>query len=345
MTRNMIEANLVVFQLLEGYCARFDSPIPSAGRVRYVAGGPEDQAWLKNVELRTQLKFSQGRFLASLRYNHVDYIALVGFDFDVDIGGLLECEVNAGAAVCLWSELRPRPIAGPATVRNVVEVSAFGDAHYQGHDWEVVAELLPAVRLVRANGPLDDEAIWRLFFWISADESRRSNSWMDEDLSQELMSLADLNVPVLPYGPLCRSLFDADPRSLFMALYRCVEATYAYETCKNLVAKLALGEEWHELAALLDAEMGWRPQEATSLQLVLKYALPADLLRLRDALEADGGDDATRSTAKALYRLRNEVVHFRPTVERLNQEDLDWNAICYRLVGIVFNVFSYAFEH
>lgn len=343
MSRNMIGANRAVFELLESHCARFEDPIASAGSVRFVQGDPSDEGWLKDLKFRTIMTFSQSRSLASLQYQSEEYITTLGFDFPVDLPGLVEDVPNAGLAVCLWSEVKPRPASGAARIRDIVEVAKSGDPGYQGHDWVDLATLFPSLWLGRLVGLADDETIWRLFFRICVDESRQSNSWMEEALSQELLSLADLDVPVLPYRALCRSVFDADPRGLFMALYRCVEATYAYETCKRLVKAWSLPLKWHEVAADLDAEVGWRPREATSLQLVLRYALPQDLRELCTVLGSEHGDDPVKSASRALYDLRNHVVHYRPVAELLDQERLDWNRICYLLVGIVLHVFSHAY--
>ncbi|TQN01026.1 hypothetical protein FHX68_1165, partial [Microbacterium lacticum] len=37
-----------------------------------------------------------------------------------------------------------------------------------------------------------------------------------------------------------------DPRSLFMSLYRCVEATYAHDKATKLKQGLSIEHEWQE---------------------------------------------------------------------------------------------------
>jgi hypothetical protein len=166
---------------------------------------------------------------------------------------------------------------------------------------------------------------------------------MSQQLTYELMSLADLNIAFFPYGALCRSMFDSDPRSLYMALYRCIEATYAYESCRKLVDALALSMEWHRLAAALESEVGWHPQQAASLNVVLKYALEEDLAEVCRCVGAEVGPDLHVSAGRAIYQFRNRIVHFRPGSDDGSDDDMDWSALCRALVGVVVHVFSNAF--
>lgn len=178
---------------------------------------------------------------------------------------------------------------------------------------------------------------------LSIEECPSGESWIDDPLADELVTLADLNVSHFPYDVVCRSIFDWDPRSLYMALYRCLEATYAYESCRRLIASLGLDKDWHELAAALDAEVGWHPQEAASLNLVLQYALKDDLQAVCDCLGVVDGADLCVKAGRAIYRLRNRIVHYSSQAGGFGLDVADWNELCHRMVGIVFHVFSHAF--
>jgi hypothetical protein len=179
---------------------------------------------------------------------------------------------------------------------------------------------------------------------LCADECQKSGSWIDAELAEVIVALADVGIPFLPYEALCRSMFDFDPRSLFMALYRCIEATYAYESCRKLVNKLSLGTAWHELAAALESEVGWHPREAASLNLVLKYAHEGDLADICALLKLDAGDNLADSAGRAIYRMRNSFVHFRPGNKPPSDLDsMDWNRLCKLIAQIVFSVFSRAY--
>lgn len=343
MARNMIDANTALFSHLEGHCARRGEPIPTAGAVRWVQGDVSAADWLQHLQLRMRLRFGRRRSLTWLSYHETDFVCLVGFEFDPALAQIQPYPTNAGASVCVLSELQPLPMASPAEIRNVVEVGSQGEPGYAGHDCAAVESLFPPVRLFATVHPLDEEATSRLFLMLSVDECRNGESWIDKPLADDLATLADLNVSHFPYDAVCRSIFDWDPRSLYMALYRCLEATYAYESCRKLVASLGLAKDWHELASALDAEVGWHPQEAASLNLVLKYALEDDLQAVCDCIGVADGTDLRVRAGRAIYRLRNRIVHYTTQPGGLDLGDADWNELCHRMVGIVFHVFSHAF--
>lgn len=343
MTRNMIDANSALFSHLEGHCARRGEPIPTAGAVRWIYGDHEAQDWLQHLKVRTESRFGRRRSLTWLSYGETDLLCLIGFEFDPELTQIGPVQSNAGISVCVLSELLPLPTATPAEIRNVVEIGSRGEPGYKGHDHTAVEGLFPPVRLFSTAHRLDEEAASRLFLMVSVDECRNGESWIAERLANELLSFADLSVSRFPYDAVCRSIFDWDPRSLYMALYRCLEATYAYESCRKLVASLELDTDWHELAAALDAEVGWHPQEAASLNLVLQYALEDDLRAICNRLGVTEGADLCVTAGRAIYRLRNRIVHYSAQADDLDLGDEDWNELCCRMVGIVFHVFSHAF--
>jgi hypothetical protein len=343
MARNMIDANIALFRHLEGHCARRGEPIPSAGAVRWVQGDETAQDWLKHLQLRMRLRFGRRRSLTWLSYNGADLVCLVGFEFEPTLAQIQPCATNAGVSVCILSELQPLPLATPAQIRNVVEVGSQDEPGYAGHDCAALEALFPELRLFETPHRLNEEAVSRLFLMVSIHECRNGESWIDETLADDLATLADLNVSHFPYDALCRSIFDWDPRSLYMALYRCLEATYAYESCRKLVTSLNLAQDWHELAAALDTEVGWHPQQAASLNLVLQYALEDDLQAVCDCLGAVDDTDLRTRAGRAIYRLRNRIVHYDPQASSHALGDGDWNELCRRMVGIVLHVFAQAF--
>lgn len=343
MSRNMIDANRRLFAHLEEYCARREEPLGTAGAVRWVHSPVEvDRETLKNAKVLENLRYGRYRALCHLELANSHYVGLVGFDFPIELPQLVAQEVTSGFAVTLLSELRPQPLAGPSAVRDVVEVGQRGETGYAGHESEAIQTLFPSLQLLECRQPPEGDAIWRLFLMICSQECQQGGSWMEAELTEALVSLTDLSVAALPYRAICLSMFDADPRSLFMALYRCIEATYAYESAQKIVDKFSLEVTWQELAEALDEEIGWHPQEASSLNLVLKHALQADLDELCRLFKVEAGTDVAATAGKVLYRLRNRVVHHR-TGEAVGFDEYDWNSLCRVLIDVVFHVFTHAY--
>ncbi len=343
MSRDMKLANRTLFEHLELFCAKRGEPIQSAGLPRYVGGDQADEHYLKNLRVRTFIHFGRRRTLSWLTHDTSSFVALTGFEFELELPQLGPIPTPPGIGVCVLSELKPQPVVSPAVIRNVVEVGSMTDHDYGGHSYRAIASLFPGVQVFQSEALYDDDSAWRLFLMACVEECQHGESWIDADLAGELVSLADLNVEMLPYGSLCRSMFDSDPRSLYMALYRCIEATYAFESCRKLVTALSLDTEWYDLAAALESEVGWHPQEAANLNLVLQHALEDDLVRVCKCLGVERGNDVAISAGRAIYKLRNNIVHFRPGQYGVEAERIDWNDLCRRLVGIIFSVFSHAY--
>src|SRR5437868_13171482 len=83
-------------------------------------------------------------------------------------------------------------------------------------------------------------ACFRLFFF----SSRRRHTRSKRDWSSDVCS-----------SDLCRSLFDADPAALFLALYRCLEALYAYSASTKLIGEFGLDRSWTEVAVALEKQL------------------------------------------------------------------------------------------
>jgi hypothetical protein len=271
------------------------------------------------------------------------YIGMLGFDFEPTLPTMELLDNNVGFSMCVLLETRAAPIATPPNVRNIVEAGKKGEEGYRGHTREAIEDLFPRIQVVQSSGPLDNDAVWRLFLIVCTEECMRGGSWIEDKLARNLVALTDLNIPAMPYAAICRSIFDADPRSLFMALYRCIEATYSHQSSKQLVEKLGLGISWRQMAEALEDEIGWHPQEAASLNIVLKNTIDDDLEAICRCLRVDVGKDVQVSAGRAIYSLRNSIVHFRPGTKEISVDEIDWNHLCELLTNVVFDVFTKAY--
>lgn len=341
----MIKANEALFRTLDFYCERRSDPVENSGSIRFVAGDNNARGSLQHLKAATKVEFGLHRALLQMEMRDTTYVALVGFDFDPHPIDAVEVQVNPGALVAILTELNVAPKATPVVIRNVVEAGDNSDPDYPGHDAPQIASLFPDVRLFQLREPMDADTAWRTFLVICTNECALGGSWIFDDLALELRALSDVGVSSLPYEALCRSMFDLDPRGLFMSLYRCIEATYAFESSRKLVKSLGLSISWQEVAIALEREMSWHPREANSLNLILTYAEQRDLQQLCACLNHDVGNDLVASASKAIYGLRNRIVHYRPGHDVVDVDSVDWNTLCILLVRIVFTVFLTAYGH
>ncbi len=341
MTRNMIEANAGLFRNLTDYCANRGAPIPTAAEARWIKSDESDKRYLQRATLVESLSFGRRKFLVHVVQGEEDWLAAVGFESELDLAELEYIEVNDGLAVCLAFELSPLPVANPVEIREAVEFSSQADPEYCGHEWASVAALLPRIQLTRCRDSMDEETIWVTFFSICLDECQFGESWIGDTLASEVLRLTDVRRDSFPFHSICQSLLDFDPRSLFMALYRCIESTYAYENCTRIVDRLQLSISWMELAETLQAEASWRPMEAESLIAMLYHADPVDLASMGRCL---GVQVSAQSVGNAIYRLRNSIVHFRPGMPAASHRTPEeWNELCASLARIARSVYAKAY--
>ncbi|CAN5466328.1 hypothetical protein BH09ACT4_BH09ACT4_03410 [soil metagenome] len=339
----MKTANRQLFSLLAAYCERFDDSVEDPNAVRFVAGDADAETSLQTAQVLAKIEFGTHRSLMYLVQGEIHLVGMVGFESEFSFDGYEDFEPNPGLMIVVLTEGQVQPNVPASQVRNIVEVAKAGESGYTGHQAEGIESLFPPISYLRSLDPLDVETAWRVFLQLCAQECSQGGSWIDAELAADLNALSDLNIPAMPYEALCRSMFDLDPRSTYMALYRCIEATYAFESCRKLVVTLGLSLPWQELAAALESEMGWHPREADSLNLILVYADRNDLAEIARCLGRQPTKDPTVAAGRAIYELRNRIVHYRPGQPAIDVDGIDWNVLSRLLVGIVFSVFMTAF--
>jgi hypothetical protein len=346
VNRNMIDANRALFARLLKYADDRDYPVSDPQAARWVHANPDADKILTSLTVRGFMSFGRFRHLAWLALEEQHYIATVGFEYEIIDPALEPLDDIQGYDVCLLSELLVSPNASASTVYNVVGASSRkADSLYPGHDNDQIMGLFPPIRVFASTNPINDDLAWPMFLDVSAEECRHGESWIEDELANSLSELARANVSQFPYKELCRSALDLDPRSLFMSLYRCIEATYAHDQATKLKKDLAIEHDWNRIAKALEDAMSWRPLEATSLNVVLGFAQEDDLRVVCDCLgvQLSGDSSPAPAAGKAIYKLRNRIVHYRPALARVDSEALDWNRLCIAMVSIATDVFRSAY--
>lgn len=181
---------------------------------------------------------------------------------------------------------------------------------------------------------------WRAMSTAVLHAGRTDESWMSEETVNALRELITSGSSEIPFHSLARSFLDLDPRSLFMALYRCLEATYSFHPMAELRDRLGMEHDWQEVARALADVLKWRPQEEDSLAKMLNLAEENLVRDLGAALQADlrEASNPGKTVAKKLYALRNAIVHHRPGLSTDDQAVDDWDEVCSTLSRVVERV-------
>jgi hypothetical protein len=346
VSRNIIHANESIFAALDRHCAARDSTLQNAGKPRWIASEKLHRHFMASARVSESVHFGPGRKLACFELSTKSYLCSVGFEPNQGLLRGAKLDLDPAFLTVALSELQPRPSASFNEIREIVEWSDKDtDAGYQGHEHERIASLFPPVCVYSIEHG-KGETIWNTFFNVCIDECELGSSWIEGSLAATLRSMCDLDHQRIPYRVLCRSIFDGDRSSFFLALYRCLEALYAYSSARSLAGALEISKPWEDIATVLEDKLGWHPHEESSLTRIIKFATPPDLRAILHTLGYPSPDDRellVNHAAKAVYRLRNSIVHYRPAQHRLDMESFDWLRICEAMVGVILDVYEAVF--
>lgn len=340
-SRNKIQANSTIFAGLDDYCSVNGEQLPNAGEGRWIVSARgTDQRRLVKADLTSTISLGATLKLARFDIDGASLFCTVGLELPDEIAGLLDEGVGGGMMTAVLSELRPMPKASPLEVRNAIGIGVNTEG-YIGHEVLEISQLYPALRVFSGEDISEDETP-RVFFLICLADRIRAGVWMDSRLRANLELIAELSPVAIPYRILCRSLFDTDPSAVFLALYRCLEALYAYSHTSELMGKLGMNLEWNHVAQVLEETLAWRPREEPSLGLLLQRAVSEDLKTMLYALGATLPENAdlVNYTTKQMYQLRNSLVHYRSFHQSFDPDTIDWNRLCEATALMVLHIYS-----
>lgn len=347
MARNMVAAQTLIFLRLYEFCEKRGEPVPDKEQARWIAGTRADIEFFRNATCRQIFSVTPRRVLVRIDYESRTYLATVGMGSGAIPKGFVEDDLTAGQFSVLLADTGVLPTANPLAVSNAIGGSDKRQVGYEGHPVDILKPLYADSRIYIAEA-LDEAETWRAFYEICVEAAFASETWIERELADHLIQLTGLAAVGLPFQTLCRSVFDTDPASLFLALYRCLEALYAFRSAKKLKTALGVKMDWSALAKVVEAELGWRPKEENSLQTLIALADELDVRAVFDNLGVEPPAEANASlpdaATKQIYKLRNVLVHYRPIHHSAEHSDVNWNDLCCTLCRIIASVYVLAYQ-
>ncbi len=346
MTRNMIAANSAVFALLDDFNLKRNMPLENAGQPRWIATDAEDRRILRDCTLARSFVINPTRTIARFDKGADNIFVLAGFDPAVTSSWLTPVPVGAGLLTAVLSELKLKPVGSALEIKQIVDAEDKRAPGYSGHNSVAISSLFPEIRSFWGYN-LASDVNERVVFDFILSETVLSGNWIDEELSRNLRQLIELDLIGIPYMTVARSMLDFDQSSLFMSLYRCLESLYAHAGANRLRSSLGIAATWDQVAVALEADLNWRPIEWQSLEALMAMGAMTDLLLIRDSISpAFPGyppTDVVRAASDYLYKLRNSVVHFRPSHSKVDHTLVNWNELCGACATLISYVYSEVF--
>lgn len=338
MSKNAIEGSAQFFSILEEFCTNRGTDIVNPGSPRYVAG-PHDSVdfYIKSQFLDKIVVHPACRF-SLVEYCNETIILSYGVNGGSGLPYLQEQEVGPGELTYMVIEHKLFPSVDAAMVSDFIGAGEIGLSGYSGHQLDDALMLFKPIKRFSIS-PLMALDFQRICFEIAIDAAFESGHWMSSNLLNDLKALSDLGLE-LPFRNLVRSLSDSDPSSLFLSLYRCLEATYAYKICRKLVNDLALELSWIEMYKIMDVQAKWRPRELDSLEYILSKGSKNDHISVLKAITLSNKTNPKKS-ADLIYELRNALVHFKPyqSIDDI-YENVDWDKLCRAMAGYICDIYQ-----
>lgn len=339
MSRNRIEANRRLFNRLDKFCNVKNVKLDTYGKPRWLATKSPDKYILDHMGIADVTAIGGGRYLAIGSIDDLVFMVSAGFKFSEPPDGFTEIDPGPGHLTAILSEVPVGIVASPYEVKDAIDLHDRTTPGYKGHDFEKIHDLFHRVRVFSSLQIGEDP--WGSFFKFCIEERAIGIPNPEDHLLDALRSLADLDPNLLPYRVMCRSIFDVDPSSFFLSLYRCLESLYSFSSAQELGRRLQIKQSWQEIAGIVENVTGWYPRDESSLEALLRRASSADLRKVVSALggKIEDGQSPSVKAAKEIYALRNAVVHYRPAHQMRDLNDLNWPSICVPLVGLILDVY------
>ncbi|MDB6454464.1 hypothetical protein [Falsirhodobacter sp. 20TX0035] len=342
MPRNMIAANVVIFELLDVAVSSGGSKIPNSGSKRWISTTPSERGFLRDARLVHLMKIGAKRLILNFEYQQHSYFATIGFSGIFETKYFEELQVNSSHLTAILSEANIPPSASPLEIiENIGGHDKDSDPDYNGHDAKLLFDLYPKIKVFRsANGIVAD--FWQAYFIICLEETIATGSWISQNLFESLTTMSELDSTRIPYSVLCRSIFDHDQSSLFLAMYRCIEALYSYTATISLMASLGIKSNWKTVSKQLELDLKWHPREDAALQGLFKKVGRKEIDDISSAIfvEAEPKDTYVARVARAVYDLRNKTVHYRPVHQEADIQDIDWGKLCSAMSCVILDVYN-----
>ncbi|PZV25524.1 MAG: hypothetical protein DCF12_14465 [Snowella sp.] len=158
----------------------------------------------------------------------------------------------------------------------------------------------------------------------------------------------------LSYDNLLYSFLSFSWKHSFLDIYRCIERLFFIprtEVFYNAICSKKINYSqisFIDFSKKLEESTGWKPNEQDSLEQLLEVIEDGNL-ELFNKLqkianfpyqESDKNNKITKITAKFIYTLRNNIVHFRPINEEKNYNDEEWNIIIEFCLEVVIDLYK-----
>ena len=341
--RNRTAMSEALFDLLIGRVAESGVSVPETKR--WVRRLNNDDAEMMAKAKCTKLVLSRQQKTILISYQSKLYFGVAGFAVcDVLPEGLKIIDLTPALFSLAQAELYLELTATVAEIRDILDSSQSDIADYHGDDVTQISKLFTPVFFYEVNS----------YFEIGSSIERLTGSYVcrayvagplliEEQTRERLSALFESSGEYIPFLVVLSGVLSFSWNSLFLELYRCLEYLYPVPRLSDLCAELTLNRPLHEVAELLGRLLSWRPREDESLIRVLRYCSAGPAREVLQALGHEANDESeqlTELSARAVYQLRNSIVHFRPSTHQQAIGETEWNMLVRAMADFIAEAYK-----
>ncbi len=301
----------------------------------------EDAELMSKAEVLEACIVTRHLRAAILVFESKKFLCISGQYTDDDLpDGFDAIELTPGFFTIAVANLKLSPTASAIEIFDAIDGNYKGMDDYYGHDLHDVARLFPEVSVF--NLQLDAAStgsIWRILGILLSRYYGEGPIELSQDTLDELKELYETGSDHLPFRNILQGHLAMNWAGLFLELYRAIEQLFAVPKLDSLTNEWASKAPFFELAELLEKQLGWRPKEEVSLRELIENCSEP----LLDALTQEfcpTAENKAKSVARAIYRQRNSLVHFRPAMPEEDLTALQWNSRVLHMIQLVTELYG-----
>lgn len=312
--------------------------------------GEDDREFMAKADVLQTVTLSRHRKALIASHEGTRTLVFVGFDpVDQPPEGLSLVPASSGIFAVAATALGMETIASGDDIRDKLEFDFYdaddkdeeGHPRYTGHEIGDILPLFPRLDAYSiTEGHIYTGNIHRcvgLYLCYGGIQLPLTTS---QNLTNKMALVFEAGGEHIPYNNILQGILSFTWSAFYLDIYRCVERLFLIPRVKKLAGDLKSGASLLDYCRFLETHLSWRPKEEEALRMLLgqcendrlENILAAFKAPIPQIENADQKGKATEKAAAAVYKLRNDIVHFRPANEVVNLAPEQWNEIIEALV-------------
>ena len=343
MSRNMIEANKYIFELLAKFAKTSEIAVPVSDNKRCIETNTEDKEWLQEIKIINKQLILPNFQTASFEFKSQKYFVAVGWQSKqtIDSDEVIEfVELNAGIVTALLFELRIS-LSHEAKPLDIIDKILYDDPINPiiKYNYSLISDFFEpfSVYRIQEYSPFfetDDIDLIRISGFYALKNSQLIALKFSSKTFDKFENIFFEGSKNIPYENLLFSLVSVSWKYSFLDIYRCIEMLFPISYLEIFHKELKIEDSLLKFSADVEKYMGWKPKEKDAVNKLIDESPEEARKLLREIKKLlDGTEEG--NCGDFVYKIRNSIVHFRPATQSINIEDNNWDMLIRASLYIV----------